>query len=105
MMDWQSMIFEAVASVIVIVVARYLIPYIRTQATDAKWCKFLEMADIVVGAADQMAKNFDFDHVWKKEYAVQQLGTYLQKIGLTVDPVVIDNVIENAVLTLHNSLK
>lgn len=104
-MDWQSMIFEAIASVVVIITARYLIPYIKEQSTEAKWCKFLEMVDIVVGAADQMAKNFDFDHVWKKEYVVEQLGTYLKKIGLTVDPVVLDNVIENAVLVLHNSLK
>ena len=104
-MDWQSMLFEVCAVAFLVAVGRYLIPYIKAQAADVKWGKFLEMVDIVVGAADQIAKNFGYDHVWKKEYVVEQLGIYLKKAGLTVETAVLDSVIENAVLVLHNSLK
>ena len=94
-------LFEAILTVVVIIVGRFLVPWLKTKVETTKLNKALDVIDIAVGAAEQIAKGFGYDGEWKKQYVVD----YLEKANITVGYDLLDNAIENAVLKLHNELK
>lgn len=99
-MDYTPL-FQAIISLIAVIISSFVIPWIKSKVDENRLQKFLEIVDIGVGAAEQIADNFGFDGAWKKAYVVD----YLEKLNLHVDYDTLDNAIENAVLLLNAELK
>ena len=77
----------------------FIIPWIKTKISNEKLAKIIDTIDILVAAAEQIAKRDGYDGAWKKQHVIE----LLEKNGYTVDET-IDEFIEAAVIRLHNEL-
>lgn len=98
-MDYTPL-FQALISLIAVIITSVFIPWIKAKVEKEKLNKFLEVVDIGVGAAEQIATVFGFDGAWKKSYVVD----YLEKLNMHVDYDTLENAIENAVYQMKKEL-
>lgn len=98
-MDWNKII-SLIAEIIMLVLSGFVIPWIKSKIDLNKFSKYVEYAKIAVGAAEQIAENEGYDCAWKKEYVVD----YVTKQFPGLEAETVDNIIENAVILLHNEL-
>lgn len=76
-------LFEIVASIISVIVATYVVPWIKNEAID--WLREKRLYNIVaigVQAAEKLAQSEPMSGVDKKMYVIK----YLQKKGIKVTP-------------------
>ena len=90
---------ELVVWVVFLIIARYLIPWLKAKLGSEKLAKIIDTIDIFVAAAEQVANREGYNSAWKKQHVIE----LLEKNGYTVDET-IDEFIEAAVIRLHNEL-
>lgn len=98
-MDYTAL-FQAVISLVTVIITSFIIPWIKSKVEANKLQKFLEVVEIGVRAAEQIASNFGFDGAWKKSYVVD----YLEKLNMKIDYDTLDNAIEYAVYNLKKEI-
>lgn len=91
---------EFVASVIVAIVACYLVPFIKKSIPDKKYDAVMNMAYIVCSAAEQLAKTNGWNGEEKKKYVFDML----KKHGFKFDDEELDAIIESAVFKITEFL-
>jgi len=101
MNDLMFDIVLKVLSVLFVAISTLLIPYVKAKWDVSKWNKYLAMADLAVGAAEQLynvagGKGFD-----RKEFAIRTL----ERLGVKLTVTQMDALIESAVFNLNLSLK
>ena len=92
-------ILEAVISLAIALITAFVIPVIKSRYDANKINKVLSTIDILVAAAEQIGANFGFNGDAKKEYVIERL----EERGYIIDDN-INDYIEAAVISLHNSL-
>ena len=93
-----TIIVEAIITIAVIVIGRYLIPFVKSHVDANKMSTLLTFVDVFVSAAEQIYKS-DQGQL-KKKYVLNQL----EDAGYTIDDDEIDAMIEASVLRLHKEL-
>lgn len=97
-----NIIIKLVGEILLMVLSAIVIPWIKAKIDADKLAKYLDYAEIAVGAAEQLAAVEGKDGAWKKQYVLEFLTT---KCGMqNVDIDILNNIIENAVIMLHNEL-
>lgn len=94
-------IIRCVITLAVLLITGFIIPYLKANIEAEKLNKILDMVDIAVGAAEQIAAVYGHDGEWKKNFVTQ----YIRDLGLDVDADTLNLMIENAVIQLHNELR
>lgn len=87
---------EFIASFVVVIVACYLIPFIKKSIPDKKYDAVMNMAYIVCGAAEQLAKANGWNGEEKKKYVFDML----KKHGFKFDDDELDAIIESTVFKI-----
>ena len=101
MNDYMSIIVKIVVSVLLVIISRYLIPYLKSLYDDVKWKKFLDMVYDAVDAAEQIIKEPKSGEQ-KKEMVVSFIKEYLSKLGVTVTEEELNILIEAAVKRMND---
>ena len=101
MNDYMSIIVKIVVSVLLVIISRYLIPYLKTLYDDTKWKKFLDMVYDAVDAAEQIIRE-PKSGAQKKEMVTKFIKEYLEKIGISVTEEELNILIEAAVKRMNN---
>lgn len=96
-----TVIIEALITLLVAICTTFLIPWLKQKVEAEKLQKVLNYVDVAVGAAEQLAKVYGWCDEKKKDYVV----SYLTHTGIEVEYDVLDAMIENAVILLHNELR
>lgn len=91
-------IIQAVITLAVALITAFAVPWLKKKIGAENMDEFLKWVEIAVAAAEQLYDSLDGDA--KKAYVVQ----FLTSKGFKVDTEALDNVIEAAVLKLHNEL-
>lgn len=100
-MDW-NVVIKLLGEVILLILSSVIIPWIKAKVEAGKLEKYLSYAEIAVGAAEQLAAVEGLDGEWKKSYVMSFLTEKCGMGNLDVD--ILNNIIENAVIMLHNEL-
>ena len=98
MVDFTPAIDFAIA-LIMSVIARYLIPWIKAKTTERNREDLLAWVDIAVMAAQQMFYQMRGSE--RLEYVLD----FLEDKGFNIDDASVRNAIEAAVFTLHQSME
>lgn len=96
--DMVLRILEFVILVIVGLVARYLIPYLKTKVTTTQQTEILEIVNIAVKAAEQTLNGGKV----KKADVVSFVSKYLDERGIKISEEQLDKLIEAAVFAMNN---
>lgn len=100
-MDW-NVVIKLIGELVLVLISTVVIPWIKAKVDADKLEKYLAYAEIAVGAAEQLAAVEGLDGEWKKAYVMKFLTEKCGMGNLDVD--VLNNIIENAVIMLHNEL-
>lgn len=92
-------IIVALIGIIVAIVTRYLIPYIKAKIDESKLDNIIFWVEIAVEAAEKIYKESGMGKQ-KKEFVIE----FLNEHGITLDDQQIDVMIEAAVLQMQNAL-
>lgn len=91
-------LFQAVISLVAVLVTMFVIPYIKKKANAEDLAEFHGWVKVAVAAAEQLYKVTEGEE--KKQYVLD----YLHSKGYSVDVDDLENAIEAAVLKLHAEL-
>lgn len=100
MNDLTFNILKIVVSVVMALIAYYVIPYIKRRIESDKYQEFLEMIDIAVKAAEQANKGKGMGKI-KKENVMIFMTSWLEKAGLNITQDQLSQLIESAVYELN----
>ena len=92
-------IVKLIVEILATIASLYLIPWLKSKVGEAKLAKIIDTIDILVAAAEQIAKRDGYDNEWKKEH----VKAMLEAAGFVIDDT-IDDYIEAAVFALHNQM-
>ena len=91
-------IAQAIIALAAALISTFIIPWIKSKATNEKTADFLRWVEIAVAAAEQLYESTDGEA--KKDYVVN----YLRGKGIIMNEEDVENAIEAAVIKLHNEL-
>ena len=100
MNDLTFNILKIVVSVVIAIIAYYLIPYIKRRIESDKYQEFLEMIDIAVRAAEQATKGKGTGTI-KKENVMIFMTSWAEKAGIKITQDQLSQLIESAVYELN----
>ena len=86
---------KAIATVILIILSAYVIPWLKSKIGDDKYLTIVEFAEIVVRSAEKIYTTEEWAQ--KKAYAVNMVEKKAQEIGLNINEKEINAIIEGAV--------
>lgn len=89
---------KLVIMVVVVVIGRYVIPWVKANIDLKQLALIQSYAISVVEAAEMLFKHGDNDS--KLEYATSLLSQMLEKVGIKLSPTELRNCVEEAVLDL-----
>lgn len=92
-------ILEAVVSIIVILISRYAIPYIKALTASEKYAGLMDIVIVAVKAAEQTIKESGKGKA-KKAQVVAFVSHWLEENGIHISEDELDRLIESAVLNL-----
>lgn len=92
MEEITKVIIEAIASIIAILITSYLIPWIKGKIGEDKYKLIENYTELAVRSAEQLYTPEEWQK--KKEYVYQCVSIKLNKIGLELSEVEINNIIE-----------
>ena len=99
MSEIMLVILEAVVSVVVILISRYFIPYIKTITESEKYSDLMDIVIIAVRAAEQTIRESGQGKV-KKAHVVAFVSKWLADNGINISEEMLDKLIESAVLNM-----
>lgn len=91
-------IAQAIIALVAALISAFVIPWIKSKATNERIADFIRWVEIAVAAAEQLYESTDGEA--KKDYVVN----YLRGKGITMNEEDVENAIEAAVIKLHNEL-
>ena len=100
MNDLTFNILKIIVSVVMALIAYYVIPYIKRRIESDKYQEFLEMINIAVQAAEQTTKGKGMGIV-KKENVMIFMTSWIEKAGLNITQDQLSQLIESAVYELN----
>lgn len=100
MNDLTFNILKIIVSVVMALIAYYVIPYIKRRIESDKYQEFLEMINIAVQAAEQTTKGKGMGIV-KKENVMIFMASWLEKAGLNITQDQLSQLIESAVYEMN----
>lgn len=100
MNDLTFNVLKIIVSVVMALIAYYVIPYIKRRIENDKYQEFLEMINIAVQAAEQSTKGKGMGKL-KKDNVMIFMMSWIEKAGLHVTPEQLDQLIESAVYELN----
>lgn len=95
-------IIEVVVLIICTIIARYIIPWIKTKVNVEKITLVATWASIFVKAAEQIISGKGLGEE-KKAQVVEWLQAKISELGITISDDDLNNLIESAVNTLNSS--
>lgn len=95
-------ILKIVISVVVALVATYLVPYIKTKTAEAKYDRLLHIVATAVRAAEQTIKG-DGKGALKKEEVLDFVTFWLSQHGMSISAAQLDQLIEAAVYSMNKN--
>ena len=100
MNDLTFNILKIVVSVVMALIAYYVIPYIKRRIESDKYQEFLEMINITVQAAEQTTKGKGMGIV-KKEEVMIFMTEWINKVGISITQEQLSQLIESAVYEMN----
>lgn len=100
MNDLTFNILKIVVSVVMALVAYYVIPYIKRRIESDKYNELLKMINVAVQAAEQSVKGKGMGAL-KKENVTTFIKSWLAQVGLNITDEQLDQLIEAAVFELN----
>lgn len=100
MNDLTFNILKIIVSVVMALIAYYVIPYIKRRIESDKYKDLLDMIDIAVQAAEQVTKGKGMGKL-KKENVMIFMTSWLEKAGLNITQDQLSQLIESAVYELN----
>lgn len=91
-------IAQAIIALVAALISAFVIPWIKSKATNEQTANILRWVEIAVAAAEQLYESTD--GAAKKNYVI----AYLRGKGITMNEEDVENAIEAAVIKLHNEL-
>lgn len=99
MKDVAVVVLEVVISIVVILLSRYVIPYIKEVTRSEKYAGLMEIVIVAVKAAEQTIRESGQGKV-KKAQVVAFVSCWLKEKGLNISEEELDRLIESAVYNL-----
>lgn len=99
MKDVALVILEAVLSIMVILISRYVIPYIKTMTESEKYAGLMEIVIVAVKAAEQTIRESGQGKA-KKAQVLAFVSHWLEENGIHISEDELDRLIESAVYNL-----
>lgn len=104
MNDLTFNILKIVVSVVMALVAYYVIPYIKRRIESDRYNELLKMIDKAVRAAEQAIKGSDMGAL-KKENVMTYITSWAEKVGISITQDQLSQLIEAAVFELNKENK
>jgi LL-H family phage holin len=104
MNDLTFNILKIVVSVVMALIAYYVIPYIKNRIKNDKYKELLEMIDVAVQAAEQSTKGKGMGAL-KKENVTIFIKSWIEQVGIKITDEQLDQLIEAAVFELNKGEK
>lgn len=98
MNEITSIIIKIVIGVLLALITRYLIPYLKTLKDGARWNRLIDMVQTAVEAAEQSIHD---KGSIKKEDVTNFITNWLKESGVDVSAEEIDKLIESAVYKMN----
>lgn len=93
-------LFTAVITVIIAIISKYAVPFLKAKLANVKKDDLVFWVEIAVKAAEQLAKNGTIQKSGRKDYVKE----FLVKKGFSLDTSEVDNLIESFVNDLPSQL-
>lgn len=93
-------LFTAIITVIIALISKYVIPFLKAKLANVKKEDLVFWVEIAVKAAEQLAKNGTIQKAGRKEYVKE----FLIKKGFSLDTAEVDNLIESFVNDLPSQV-
>ena len=90
-----KIIVEAIASIAMVLITGYLIPWIKSKIGEEKYNRFVDYVELSVRSAEQLYSPEEWNK--KKEYVRKSAIALLDSIGLTISETELENIIEGLV--------
>lgn len=100
MNDLTFNVLKIVVSVVMALIAYYVIPYIKRRIESDRYNELLEMINVAVQAAEQSIKGKGMGEL-KKENVTTFIKSWLAQTGLEITNEQLDQLIEAAVFELN----
>lgn len=100
MNDLTFNILKIVVSVVIAIIAYYVIPYIKRRIESDKYKDLLDMINIAVQAAEQAIKGKGMGKL-KKENVMTFITSWAEKAGIKITQDQLSQLIESAVYELN----
>lgn len=97
-------ILEGLSAIAVVVITRFLIPWIRTLIANTQYEWVLKIVDAAVRAAEQTITDPKTGKI-KKEKVIELVNKVLAEKHIKMDADLIDSIIESAVFTMNNEIE
>ena len=102
MNDITFNLLKIVISVVAVIVAYYVIPFIKGKIQSDKYKELLAAIDIAVRAAEQTTKGSGMGPIKKEDVIITMTGWLNQK-GIDISQKQLSDLIEAAVFNMNNS--
>lgn len=99
MKDVAVVILEVVMAIVIILLSRYVIPYIKEITRSEKYAGLMEIVIVAVRAAEQTIRESGQGKI-KKAQVVAFVSNWLRENGLDISEEELDRLIEAAVLNM-----
>ena len=106
-MEMNKILFDVLVGVMIIciiLITRYLIPYIKRLIHDSQYAELLDIIEQSVDALEQTIKQSGMGKV-KKAEVVKFVTNWLNEKEITISEEQLDKLIESAVFTMNNGKK
>ena len=97
-----DILFKIVVSVLLVLVTKYLLPYLKTLREDARWNKLIDMVQTAVEAAEQTMTH-PGSGANKKKAVIEFVSSWLSRQGIEVTSEELDKLIEAAVKRMNDA--
>lgn len=100
MNEITSIVVKILVAVLLGLITKFLIPYLKTLRDDARWNRLIDIVQVAVEAAEQMIHD---KGSIKKEDVTKFVTEWLNSQNINVSSEEIDRLIEAAVYKMNNS--
>ena len=104
MNDMSFMVLKIVISVCVALITAFVVPYLKTLRTDARYAALIDIIKVAVEAAEQTITGSG-QGAAKKEQVVEFVRDWLDKQGIVLEYGQLDALIESAVYAMKAAQK
>jgi len=104
MTEYYGLIFEVIVTVVIVLIAKYAIPYVKALTENEKYSALMDIVAVAVNAAEQTIRESGQGKV-KKAQVIAFVSSWLSDKGIEVTEDTLDRLIEAAVRAMNQETK